>query len=164
MTERLLLADDPEHLLAVLGDLARTDAGNRQQLAFGPRSAFGDLGKDGVKDHKFYPETLTFETGKLYRLVIHNPSNSKHYFTSLGLSSRVFTRKVQIMDDIGVDRKQIAEVKGAIREIEVYPGGTTEWWFVPISTGTMTDLSCSIKEQDGETHAHKGMKGTIVIN
>ncbi len=123
-----------------------------------------DLGKDGVKDHKFYPDRLTFETGKLYRLVLHNPSNSKHYFTSLGLSAKVWTRKVQVMDDLGPGAKTIGEIKGAIREIEVYPGGTTEWWFVPISTGTLTDLGCSIKEKDGETHVQKGMKGTIVIN
>jgi uncharacterized cupredoxin-like copper-binding protein len=60
-----------------------------------------DLGKDGVKKHKYYPDKLTFETGKLYRLVIHNPSDSKHYFTSLGFASKVFTRKVQVMDDLG---------------------------------------------------------------
>jgi len=123
-----------------------------------------DLGKDGVKDHKFYPESLTFETGKLYKLVIHNPSNSKHYFTSLSLAAKVWTRKVQVMDDVGPGSKAIAEIKGSIREIEVLPGGTSEWWFVPISTGTITDLHCHVKDQDGETHAQNGMKGTIVIN
>ena len=123
-----------------------------------------DLGKDGVDQHRFYPDKLTFETGKLYKLVLHNPSNSKHYFTSLGLASKVYTRKVQVMDDIGVDRKNIAEIKGAIREVEVYPGGTSEWWFVPVATGTITDLSCSIKDKDGKTHASLGMTGTIVIN
>ncbi len=122
-----------------------------------------DLGKDGVKDHKYYPDTLTFETGKLYRLVLHNPSNSKHYFTSFGLAAKVWTRKVQVMDDLGPGAKTIGEIKGAIREIEVYPGGTTEWWFVPVATGTVTDLHCSIKEKDGETHAKKGMTGAIVI-
>jgi uncharacterized cupredoxin-like copper-binding protein len=86
-----------------------------------------DLGKDGVKDHRFYPDKLTFRTGKLYRLVIHNPSDIKHYFTSLGMASKVWTRKVQVMDDVGKGAKQIGEIKGAIREIEVYPGGTTEW-------------------------------------
>lgn len=123
-----------------------------------------DLGKDGTDKHKFYPDKLTFETGKLYKLVLHNPSNSKHYFTSLDLASKIYTRKVQAMDDIGADRKQIAEIKGAIREVEVYPGGTTEWWFVPVATGTISDLNCHIKDQDGKTHAEKGMTGTIVIN
>ena len=122
-----------------------------------------DLGKDGVDTHKFYPDKLQFETGKLYKLVLHNPSNSKHYFTSLGLASKVWTRKVQVMDDLGEGAKTIGEIKGAIREIEVYPGGTTEWWFVPVATGTVTDLHYSIKDKDDKTHAESGMKGTITI-
>lgn len=122
-----------------------------------------DLGKDGSKDHRFHPDKLTLRTGKLYRLVLHNPSDIKHYFTSLGLAEKVWTRKVQVMDDVGKGAKQIGEIKGAIREVEVYPGGTVEWWFVPISTGVITDLSCSIKDKDGKTHVEKGMKGTITI-
>ena len=35
------------------------------------------------------PAGMTFETGKLYRLVLHNPSKTKHYFTSPGLADRV---------------------------------------------------------------------------
>ena len=128
-----------------------------------PISVRVDLGKDGVDKHKFYPDKLSFETGKLYKLVLHNPSNSKHYFTSLGLASKVWTRKVQVMDDLGEGAKTIGEIKGAIREIEVYPGGTTEWWFVPVATGTVTDLHCSIKDKDDKTHAESGMKGTITI-
>ncbi len=121
-----------------------------------------DLGKDGTDKHLFYPDKLTFETGKLYKLVLHNPSNSKHYFTSLGMAAKVWTRKVQVMDDLGAGAKQIGEIKGAIREIEVYPGGTTEWWFVPVATGT-AGLSCSIKDKDRKTHAESGMKGTVTI-
>jgi len=121
-----------------------------------------DLGKDGTDKHKYYPDKLSFETGKLYKLVIHNPSNSKHYFTSLGMASKVYTRKVQVMDDLGKGAKTIGEIKGAIREVEVYPGGTTEWWFVPVSTGTMP-MTCGIKDKDGKTHAEKGMHGTVTI-
>lgn len=121
------------------------------------------LGKEGLEKHKFYPDKLTFETGKLYKLVIHNPSNSKHYFSSLGLAEKVYTRKVQTMDEPGPKAKTISEVKGAIREVEVYPGGTSEWWFVPVATGTIDDLNCHIQDKDGKTHAEKGMKGMIVI-
>lgn len=121
-----------------------------------------DMGKDGVEKHVYYPDKLTFETGKLYKLVIHNPSNSKHYFSSPGFASRIFTRKVQVMDDIGSTAKTVTEVKGAIREVEVYPGGTTEWWFVPVATGS-AKVSCSIKDKDGKTHEAKGMEGTITI-
>jgi len=121
-----------------------------------------DMGKEGDKEHRFYPDKLTFETGKLYRLVLHNPSDSKHYFTALSFAAKVWTRKVQVMDDLGEGAKQIGEIKGAIREIEVYPGGTSEWWFVPVATGT-SEFLCHIKEKDGETHADKGMKGTVSI-
>jgi len=36
--------------------------------------------------HTFTPSNLTFETGKLYKLVLTNPSRIKHYFTSPGLA------------------------------------------------------------------------------
>ncbi len=121
-----------------------------------------DLGKDGVETHKYYPDKLTFETGKLYKLVIHNPSNSKHYFTSMGMAHKVYTRKVQVMDDLGKGAKTIGEIKGAITEVEVYPGGTTEWWFVPVATGKV-DMRCGIKDKDGKSHAENGMHGTITI-
>ena len=121
-----------------------------------------DLGKDGVNKHRYYPDKLTFETGKLYKLVIHNPSNSKHYFTSLGMAGKVYTRKVQVMDDLGAGAKTIGEIKGAVREVEVYPGGTTEWFFVPVATGTV-EMRCGIKDKDGKSHAENGMHGTITI-
>ncbi len=135
------------------GDLSKQD----------PIEVRVDLGKDGVEEHRFYPDKFTLETGRLYKLVLHNPSDSKHYFTSLGLASKVWTRKVQVMDDIGEGAKAIAEIKGDIREIEVLPGGTSEWWFVPIATGVITDLNCHIEYKDGKTHGEKGMTGTITI-
>ena len=104
---------------------------------------------------RFFPAILEFETGKLYKLILHNASGMKHYFSSDGLSRSVFTRKAQIL---GSDGKTIAEIKGTIREIEVYPNGTAEWWFVPIKTGVLNDLKCSIKG-----HAEAGMVGTITI-
>ena len=105
---------------------------------------------------RFFPEKLEFETGKLYKLVLQNPSSTAPYFSSEGLSRAVFTRKVQV---VGFDGKTIAEIKGTIREIEVYPGATTEWWFVPVKTGTVNDLKCTVKG-----HAEGGMVGTITVN
>jgi hypothetical protein len=77
------------------------------------------------------------------------------------------------MNDVGPDAKAIAEIKGDVREIEVLPGGTVEWWLVPITKGTITDLHCHIKENrfghtipgqtEVTTHAHFGMTGVIVI-
>ena len=135
-----------------------------------PAFPAGDLAKQkpievrvelGSKDGelKFVPDSLTFETGKLYKLILSNPSNGKHYFTSPGLAAKVFTRKVQIVE--GSDT--LAEIKGAIREVEVYPGATAEWWFVPVATGKLDDLHCHISDEDGSTHAEKGMIGTILI-
>ncbi|MBM3555144.1 MAG: biphenyl 2,3-dioxygenase [Alphaproteobacteria bacterium] len=123
-----------------------------------------DLGKAGSDEHKFYPDKLNLETGKLYRLVLHNPSNSAHYFFSNDLAAKVWTRKAQVMDEVGPSRKPIAEIKGVTREIEVYPGGTAEWWFVPVAAGNITDVICTIKEKDGKTHAEHGMKASVTIN
>lgn len=129
------------------GDLTRQD----------PIETRVQLGtKDGV--HRFTPDSLTFETGKLYKLVLSNPSQSPHYFSATEFASKVYTRKVQVVNDEG----RLAEIKGDIREIEVFPGGTTEWWFVPVSTGTFS-LTCGIKDEDGRTHTEHGMVGTIVV-
>ena len=114
--------------------------------------------------HAFEPNHLRFETGKLYRLVLSNVSRDPHYFTSDEFANRVFTRKVQVTQR-GADGREIvlAEFKGSIREIEVYPGHAAEWWLVPVATGRITDLRCGIVGQDGRTHAHHGMVGEITI-
>jgi uncharacterized cupredoxin-like copper-binding protein len=104
---------------------------------------------------RFFPARLELETGKLYRLTLSNPSPQKHYFSSEGLAGSVFTRKVQVN---GSDGKPIAEIKGFPREIEVYPGGTAEWWFVPVKAGKLEDLKCTISGHEGG-----GMAGEIII-
>jgi uncharacterized cupredoxin-like copper-binding protein len=103
----------------------------------------------------FTPAILELKTGKLYRLILVNASPQAHYFSSEGLASAVFTRKAQVN---GKDGKPIAEVKGQVRELEVYPGGTAEWWFVPVKAGSFNDLKCTIAG-----HEAGGMKGKIVI-
>lgn len=103
----------------------------------------------------FFPGRLELETGNLYKLVLHNKSPQKHYFSSDSFSRAVFTRKVQVRDKEGTS---IAEVKGAIREIEVYPGQKAEWWLLPVKSGTFNDLKCTIKG-----HAEHGMVGSIVV-
>lgn len=84
--------------------------------------------------HAFEPSRLRFETGRLYRLVLRN-----------------------------VSRETLAEFKGAIREVEVHPGHSAEWWFVPVAAGRIADLRCGIVAADGRTHAEHGMVGEIVI-
>ena len=99
-------------------------------------------------DLVFSPNKLTFETGKLYKLVLKNPSKSAHYFSALRFAAAVWSRKVETKTE---------EIKGAIREIELKPGGTAEWFFVPVQAGTYK-LKCSIKG-----HAAGGMTGELVI-
>lgn len=120
-----------------------------------------DLGKHG--HHAFFPDKLKFETGKLYKLVLRNHSADPHYFTSHSFSQAVWTRKVQVTQPRDGKLVTLAEFKGAIREIEVYPGHAAEWWFVPVATGRFTDLHCGIRSSDGKTHAEHGMTGEIVV-
>ena len=66
---------------------------------------------------------LRFETGKLYKLVLHEDTNNDpHYFTSHAFTQLIFTRKVQVTQMRDGKLVTLAEFKGAIREIEVYPG------------------------------------------
>ena len=120
-----------------------------------------DLGKPG--QHVFEPSQLKFETGKLYKLILRNPSDAPHYFTSHAFSQMIFTRKVQVTQIRDGKSVTLAEFKGAIREVEVYPGHSAEWWFVPVATGRVTDLQCGIRDKDGKSHAEHGMVGEIVI-
>src|SRR5919197_5726006 len=87
------------------GDLSRLE----------PIEVTVDLGKPG--QHVFVPDKLRFETGKLYKLVLKNPSNDPHYFTSHGFSQLIFTRKVQVVQQRDGKPVMLAEFKGAIREI-----------------------------------------------
>jgi uncharacterized cupredoxin-like copper-binding protein len=119
-----------------------------------------DLGKPG--QHVFVPSQIRLETGKLYKLILRNPSEDPHYFTSDAFSGMVFTRKVQVTQQRDGKTITLAEFKGAIREIEVYPGHAAEWWLVPVAAGQVKDLRCGIVK-DGKTHAELGMIGEIVI-
>jgi uncharacterized cupredoxin-like copper-binding protein len=120
-----------------------------------------ELGKPG--QHAFVPNKLRFETGKLYKLILRNPSSDPHYFTSHAFTQLIYTRKVQVVQNRDGKMTSLAEFKGAIREIEVYPGQTAEWWFVPVAAGRATDLRCGIVGADGKSHADHGMVGEIVI-
>ena len=116
-------------------------------------------GKTG-KMHFFSPNILTFKTGKLYKLKIINTSKSKHYFSSSNFSKSIFTRKIQI----NKNDEKVAEVKGNISEIEVFPNNVVEWWFVPIKTGEFDDLICAVKDlQTNKKHSEMGMVGKIII-
>ena len=113
------------------------------------------------KIHFYDPNELVFKTGKLYKLIIKNESDSKHYFTSTLFAKSIFTRKVQV----SLNNKKVAEIKGIINNVEVWPNHQLEWWFVPIKTGVFKDLYCNVKDtKTNLTHANMGMTGTIIIN
>jgi uncharacterized cupredoxin-like copper-binding protein len=142
-------------------------------LALAPSRALGDLsrqtpievrvelGRPGA--HAFVPNRLRFQVGKLYKLVLTNPSDDPHYFTSHGFTQLIYTRKMQVTQMRDGKSITLAEFKGAIREVEVYPGATAEWWFVPVAAGRVGDLRCGIVARDGKSHADHGMVGEIVI-
>lgn len=112
------------------------------------------------KHHFFEPREIKFFTGNLYKLIIKNTSDSKHYFSSDSFSKAIFTRKIQI----NINNKKLAEIKGLINEVEVWPNHEIEWWFVPVKTGYFDDLNCKVKDKKNNiTHAKMGMKGVIII-
>ena len=116
-------------------------------------------GKAG-ESHYYEPNELILYTGKLYKLKLKNISNSKHYFSSSSFSRAIFTRKIQINSN----GKKLAEVKGIINEIEVWPNHQIEWWFVPIKTGYFEDLFCRVLDsKNGLKHSEMGMRGVIII-
>src|SRR5688500_14104908 len=143
---------------ALVGTVAGFAAGDLSRQ--NPIDVVVDLGKPG--QHVFVPSQIKLETGKLYKLILRNPSGDPHYFTSDAFSGMVFTRKVQVTQQRDGKTVTLAEFKGAIREIEVYPGHAAEWWLVPVAAGRVKDLRCGIV-QDGKTHAELGMVGEIVI-
>ena len=151
---------------ALLGATAAAEPGtaraagdlSRQQ----PVEVVVELGRPDGR-HAFEPSRLRFETGRLYRLVLRNNSRDPHYFTSDEFAARVFTRKVQVTQARDGREATLAEFKGAVREIEVYPGHSAEWWFVPVAARRVADLRCGIVAADGRTHAEHGMEGGIVI-
>ena len=111
----------------------------------------------GTKDGKYTitPNDLTFERGKYYKMVINNPSSEDHYFTSDAFATHVFTRKVEVMDQSG---KTIAEVHGAVNDLEIKAGATVAWYFYPMTRGDRMYLFCH-----KEGHEMKGMTGRINI-
>lgn len=112
--------------------------------------------KIGTKDgsHRFNPDAISLETGKLYKLRLENTGTQPYYFTSPGVADAVYTRKVVVKDSTG---NVIAEIYGAIRRFEISIGQSVEWWIYPVRTGVFDDVISTKKL------AQDGMKATITI-
>ncbi|NEQ21897.1 MAG: copper-binding protein [Microcoleus sp. SIO2G3] len=103
---------------------------------------------NSANELKFFPSTLEFVAGQRYKLVLDNPSPQKHYFTAKDFADGIWTQKVEAGK---------VEIKGAIHELELKPGGEAEWVFVPLKTGNYS-LRCPIPG-----HTEAGMTGEIAI-
>ena len=112
--------------------------------------------KIGTKDgtHRFTPDSITLETGKLYKLHLENTGTQPYYFTSPSVADAVYTRKVVVKDSAG---NVIAEIYGAIRRFEISIGQSIEWWIYPVRTGVFDDVISTKKL------AQEGMKATITV-
>jgi uncharacterized cupredoxin-like copper-binding protein len=104
---------------------------------------------NSANELKFEPNHLEFVPGKRYLLRLNNPSQLKHYFTAKDFADSIWTQKVEAGK---------VEIKGAIHEIELKPGGEAEWVFVPMKPGSY-ELHCTIAG-----HTEAGMKGEILID
>jgi uncharacterized cupredoxin-like copper-binding protein len=105
-------------------------------------------------EHRFTPDSLVFETGRLYVLRLENPSPNAYYFGSQGLADAIFSRKVVTL---GPDGTVLAEVYGPVRRVELKPGSVLEWWFLPVRTGKFDDVMST------KTHTEAGMRATIEV-
>jgi len=112
--------------------------------------------KIGTPDgqHKFSPDALTLETGKLYKLRLENAGVQAYYFSSSSLVDAVYTRKVVVRDS---DEKVITEIYGPVRRFEIATGKSIEWWIFPVRTGVFDDVISTKKL------ALDGMKATITV-
>ena len=127
------------------GDLSRAD----------PAEIVIEMGQQGPKQMYFKPNHIELVTGKAYKIVFKNTDKIKHEFAASEFVNKVFTRKVEVL---GADGKMVAEVKGAISEVEVAGGGVLEWFIVPVQTGKDIEMECAI-----EGHKEAGMFGTVTI-
>ncbi len=137
-------------------------------FAANPVLAEGDLSRANVIDvviemgsnddgMYFSPNNYEFVTGQAYKLVLTNVDEIKHEIALNGMGERIFTRKIEASDAEG---NLITEVKGAIREVEVGPGMTVEWFIVPVqTTDEPVEITCEIPG-----HYESGMFASAVIN
>ena len=142
--------------LILLGALAAPAAVQARDLTT-ERPALRHL-QLGTRNGKleFIPNHLDLRTGHLYKLVLHNASRVEHEFDSPDLMERVFHSKVEIDGRHG---RPAVTVTGRVDEIQLKPGQTVAWYFVPVrTTDKPVDFVCGLPG-----HEEAGMKGTVTI-
>ena len=108
------------------------------------------------------PRNLVFEIGKLYTVVLKNPSDVEHRLSVVSVASAVKTLAEPAVDHGEVKGGPTMKSRGRpfgyrVREIDVAPGGTAVWTFKAVREAGV-DIGCKI---DG--HAKAGMVATINI-
>lgn len=104
---------------------------------------------NSANELRFFPNNLEFVVDQRYKLLLDNPSSQKHYFTAKDFADASWTQKVEAGK---------VEVKGAIHELELKPGGEAQWVFVPMKPGKYS-LRCPIPG-----HTEAGMTGVITVS
>ncbi len=133
-----------------------------------PALAEGDLSRANVidvtiemgsNDAGMYlkPDNFEFVTGQAYKLILVNVDEIKHEIALNEMGERIFNRKVEITDK---DGNLVAEIKGSIREVEVGPKQTVEWFIVPVqTTDGAVEITCELPG-----HYDSGMHASATIN
>ena len=105
------------------------------------------------------PMRLGLEVGHYHRLVVTNPSDTTHFFWAPEFGGyATWTDRVEV--DRGEVRLRPAGAPGetySTWEIEIAPGGTALWDFVPEMAGRYS-YGCS-----APAHEDAGMKGTFIV-
>ena len=110
------------------------------------------------------PSDLKLQAGKLYRLVINNPSNITHYLSVPRFGSAVWTAKIDVQGgEVNRTGFQLVARSGAtlsrkVKEIELRPGGMAQWTFTPVQTGRYK-MGCGVP-----AHAQAGVVSHILVN
>lgn len=133
----------------------------------GPAFAEGDLSRANVidvviemgsNDDGMYlkPDNYEFVTGQAYKLVLTNVDVIKHELALNEMGERIFTRKIEVVDENG---DLAAEIKGSIHEVEVGAGKTVEWFIVPVqTTEEPVEITCELPG-----HLEAGMRASVMI-
>ncbi len=114
------------------------------------------------------PSELKLQTGKLYKLIVNNPSDATHYLSVPEFGIAVRTSKIDAQGGAvkrtGFQNPRATLARSAtntshkVQEIEVRPGATVVWTFMPVRAGSYK-FGCGIP-----AHTGAGMVGEIVVN
>jgi len=109
-----------------------------------------------LAEYKFIPNHLEFELGKSYNLKIRNIGKVRHEIGAPVLAVSVLTLGVEV---INKDGNTIVTFRGKPAGIELMPGQTVHWRFIPIKAQPKAkQMTC-----DEPKHLQHGMLGTFII-